>query len=89
MKNLIFCAVHKVVFYRAARIVFKLQSTTARKKELRSRLFPERFMKVVSVTISKNIVRQMLLSQAVVQSCAVKKVFSKIHRKTPVPESLF
>ena len=30
--------------------------------------------------------------EAVVQTCSVKKVFleiSKIHRKTPVPESLF
>ena len=35
----------------------------------------------------------MLLStEAVVQRCSVKKMFSKfreIHRKTPVPESLF
>ena len=43
------------------------------------------------ITVSQFLIIKSLLvtSEAVSQRCSVKKVFLEIHRKTPVPESLF
>ena len=40
-------------------------------------------------TTEKWFFQRVHLSEAVARRCSVKKVFCKIHRKTPVPESLF
>ena len=47
---------------------------------------------VISPKITFSILNSQTHSEAVAQMCSVKKMFleiSKIHRKTPVPESLF